>query len=307
MLSGVDTFVFDKTGTLTEGRFELDTVNPAGISESELLGILALAESYSNHPIARSILEAYGGELDHSRISDVREISGKGICAVVDGRSCGFGNAALMRQMGVSSSLATENVSTVHVCRDGEYLGYVTARDKIKSGSREAISALRSRGVKHTVMLTGDNERVARDVADKVGVDEVHAQLLPADKVEKFEEILKTGSGRVAFVGDGINDAPVLTRADVGIAMGALGSDAAIEAADVVLMDDDPRKLATAVSVARKTMGIVRANIAFALGAKLIVLALGALGIANMWLAVFGDVGILIIAILNSMRAAIVK
>ncbi len=301
-LAGIDTVVFDKTGTLTKGHFAVEDVHPSDISVDDLLDIASAAESYSSHPIAESIINAHKGHLDKSRLGKVEEIAGKGILAEVDGQQYYVGNGALMESIGANWHECHLTGTIIHVSCGKKYLGHIVINDEIKSDSAKAISELKKLGVHKTVMLTGDKRSVAESVAGKLGIDEVYAELLPADKVSKLEELLSAG-GRLAFVGDGINDAPVLTRSDVGIAMGALGSDAAIESADVVLMDDQPSKIASAIRLSRKTMRIVWQNIIFALGVKLIILVLGALGIANMWIAVFGDVGVLIIAILNAMRS----
>ena len=300
-LAAVDTLVFDKTGTLTKGSFAVTEVSARGISEEELLALAAAAESRSAHPVARSIVNACK-RADRSRFTAVRELAGMGIEAEAGGEKYYFGNAALMSAAGAKADAHALCGTAVHISRGNIYLGYILVSDELKPQSSGAIRSLKALGVKKTVMLTGDNEASANAVGKALGVDEVRASLLPQDKVREVERLLSCGA-RVAFAGDGINDAPVLTRADVGIAMGALGSDAAIESADIVLMDDDPEKIALAIKTARKTMGIVRANIIFALGVKGIILLLGALGFANMWLAVFGDVGVMVIAILNAMRA----
>ena len=301
-LASVDTVAFDKTGTLTKGSFAVDAVHPREISADTLLDIAAAAESYSSHPVAESIIRAHGGDIDKSRVGEVEELAGLGIRALVDGQCFYVGNAALMEKIGATIARDCDLVGTIiHIARGTEYLGHIVISDQLKPDAADAVAELKRIGVSRTVMLTGDAQAVAENVAKRLGVDEFHAQLLPAQKVEKVEQLLDSGC-RLAFVGDGINDAPVLMRADVGIAMGALGSDAAIESADVVLMDDKPSRLALAVKIARRTMRIVRENIAFALAVKLIILALGALGVANMWVAVFGDVGVLILAILNAMR-----
>ena len=304
-MSKPDTVVLDKTGTLTHGTFEVTDVHPDEISAAELLDVAALAESYSNHPIAGSIIRAHGGHIDSSRVGEVTELAGRGVRAQIDGRTVCVGNAALMREVGADFHDCGESGTIIHIARDGEYLGHIVVADKIKENSAEAIASLKSAGVRRTVMLTGDLEKVGRSVAEKVGVDEAICELMPDGKVAEVERLLdeKQSGGSLVFVGDGINDAPALTRADVGVAMGALGSDAAIAAADVVLMNDDPAKLADAVGVSRRTMRIVRQNIIFALAAKLIILVLGALGIANMWIAVFGDVGVALICVVNAMRA----
>ncbi|SCW56357.1 Cd2+/Zn2+-exporting ATPase [Ruminococcaceae bacterium YRB3002] len=301
-LSKIDTVVFDKTGTITEGRFAVDDVHPNEISVAELLDIAACCESYSSHPVAESIVRAHEGHIDKSRVGKVEEIAGKGVKAIVDGNTYYCGNGQLMDMVGAKWHDCHLTGTIIHISKDNEYLGHIIINDQIKEDSKDAMTALKNVGIKRTVMLTGDKAKVAESVAAKVGITDYYAELLPQDKVSKVEELLNKGA-RLAFVGDGINDAPVLTRADVGIAMGAMGSDAAIESADVVLMDDKLGKIAVAVRLARKTMRIVRENIVFALGVKVIILVLGALGIANMWLAVFGDVGVLIIAILNAMRA----
>ncbi len=300
-LAGVDTVVFDKTGTLTRGSFAVDAVHPREVSPDDLLDVAAAAESYSSHPVALSILEAHEGDIDKSRLGEIRELAGLGIRAEVDGEVYYVGNAGLMKQVGAEYHDCHLPGTVIHISREKEYLGHIVLGDQLKPDSGEALAALKSLGVKRTVMLTGDKKAVAEAVAKELGVDEVRAELLPEQKVEQVERLLSEGA-KLAFVGDGINDAPVLMRADVGIAMGALGSDAAIESADVVLMDDKPSRLPLAVKIARKTMGIVRQNIFFALAVKLVILALGALGYADLWFAVFGDVGVLVLAILNAMR-----
>ena len=309
-LSEVDTVVFDKTGTLTKGEFKVVATHPeAPFTEEALLELAAHAEAFSDHPIAISVREAYAGALDPKRVSDSGNEAGHGVTATIDGKKVLVGNDKLMAQAGVAAP-ACETVGTIlHVAVDGAYAGHIVIADVVKDDAASAIAELKAAGIRRTVMLTGDREEVAADVATKLGLSEYHAQLLPADKVERVEGLLASEDAKhkLAFVGDGINDAPVLTRADVGIAMGAMGSDAAIEAADIVLMDDKPSNIARAIRVARKTMGIVWQNIVFALGVKLIILVLAALGLANMWLAVFGDVGVAIIAILNAMRAMNVK
>ena len=309
-LSEVDTVVFDKTGTLTKGEFKVVATHPeAPFTEEALLELAAHAEAFSDHPIAISVREAYAGMLDPKRVSDSGNEAGHGVTATIDGKKVLVGNDKLMAQAGVAAP-ACETVGTIlHVAVDGAYAGHIVIADVVKDDAASAIAELKAAGIRRTVMLTGDREEVAADVATKLGLSEYHAQLLPADKVERVEGLLASEDAKhkLAFVGDGINDAPVLTRADVGIAMGAMGSDAAIEAADIVLMDDKPSNIAHAMRIARKTMGIVWQNIVFALGVKLIILVLAALGIANMWLAVFGDVGVAIIAILNAMRAMNVK
>ena len=306
VLSKIDTVVFDKTGTLTKGVFAVDDVHPNLVSKAELLDIAACCESFSSHPVAQSIVRAHEGHIDKNLIGEVTEIAGKGVKAVVEGKTYYCGNGQLMEICGADWHDCHLTGTIIHIARedDGkcEYLGHIVINDQIKEDSEEAIKSLKNAGVKRLVMLTGDKKSVAENVAGKLGLTGFFAELLPADKVSKVEELLKNGKGRLAFVGDGINDAPVLMRADCGIAMGAMGSDAAIESADVVLMDDKPSKIADAIKIARKTMRIVWENIIFALGVKAVILVLGALGIANMWLAVFGDVGVLIIAILNAMR-----
>ena len=304
-LSNMTTIVFDKTGTLTRGEFKVTEILPGFMGKEELLELTAYAESYSDHPISRSILEAWGREPDRSRVRDNREIAGHGLEAVVDGRTVLAGNEKLMIQNGVAFEACSSAGTVVYVAVDGVYAGAVVISDTIKESAADAIRELKRVGVRKTVMLTGDRKEVGEAVAAQLGLDEVHAQLLPEDKVEQVEQLLtrQRKGEKLAFVGDGINDAPVLSRADIGIAMGSMGSDAAIEAADVVLMDDDPRKIASVVRISRKTLVIVKQNIAFALGVKAIVLAMGAFGAANMWEAVFADVGVSVIAIINAMRA----
>lgn len=304
-LAKTETVVFDKTGTLTKGTFQVTAVHPDRISEGELLELAALAESYSEHPISRSLREAYQKPVDASRVTDVEEISGHGVRAKVDGHDVYAGNGKWMDRIGASWRNCHRTGTVVHVAVDGEYAGHIVISDAVKPDAAAAIEALKREGVKKTVMLTGDVKAVGEAVAREIGIDEVHAELLPGDKVDQVERLLKntSGKGKLAFVGDGINDAPVLSRADIGIAMGGLGSDAAIEAADIVLMDDKPSKLAVAVRISRKTLRIVRQNIVFALGIKLLFLALGAFGMANMWEAVFADVGVSVLAILNASRA----
>ena len=304
-LSKTRTVVFDKTGTVTRGVFAVSAVHPEGMSEAQLVELAALAESYSQHPISQSLKNAYGQAIDAARVGDVEEISGHGVVAKVDGRQVAAGNERLMARVGVAPKPCEGVGTVVHVAVDGAYGGCILIADQVKPGARDAMTALRRVGVTRTVMLTGDRDAVARQVASELGIDEVRSELLPADKVSCVEEIL-AGKGRgetVAFVGDGINDAPVLSRADVGIAMGALGSDAAIEAADVVLMDDDPRKIAAAIAIAKKCLRIVYQNIVFAIGVKAVCLVLGALGLAGMWAAIFADVGVMVIAVLNAIRA----
>ncbi len=303
-LAKVDTVVLDKTGTLTKGSFSVAEICPQGISDQELLTLAAYGECYSNHPIAQSVLKAYGKEVDHSRIAETEELLGKGLRAVINGKTVWVGNDKLMESAGVSLPDHIHFGSMVHVAVEKTYVGHLVIADELKDDAQKALSQLKAAGIRRTVMLTGDAEAVAAAVAKDLQINEYRAQLLPHQKVEEVERLLEEKQGgALAFVGDGINYAPVLTRADVGIAMGALGSDAAIEAADVVLMDDQPAKIAEAVRIARKTMAIVRQNIIFALSVKGLVLLLGALGIAGMWLAVFADVGVMVIAILNAMRA----
>lgn len=309
-LADVDTVVFDKTGTLTNGTFSVVAVHPeGGYTEQSLLEVAALAESFSDHPIAQSVRAAFQGQLDPKRVCDSTNDAGHGVTANIDGKHVVVGNAKMLAASGVETPDCEVVGTILHVLVDDVYAGHIVIADTVKADAEQTIRELHAAGVKRTVMLTGDREEVAAAVANQLGVDEFHAQLLPGDKVERVEVLLATesGKGKLAFVGDGINDAPVLTRADVGIAMGAMGSDAAIEAADVVLMDDKPSNISRAIRVARKTMTIVWQNIIFALGIKLLILVLAALGIANMWLAVFGDVGVAIIAILNAMRAMGVK
>ena len=304
-LAKADIVVFDKTGTLTRGIFHVTVVHPDQISEEELLRISATVENASDHPIGRSICAGYHGSLALEQLSDVCELPGQGMSAVLDGETVSVGNEKLMRSLGVELPDCPHAGTVVHVARGGVYLGHIVISDQIKEGAEEAVSALKREGVRKTVILTGDSQAVAQEVAAKLGVDEAHAQLLPAQKVEQVERLLneKRPGGTLVFAGDGINDAPVLTRADVGVAMGALGSDAAVEAADVVLMDDDPRKLATAIRISRRTLAITRQSIVFALTVKLLVLALVAVGAANMWRAVLADVGVSVLAILNAKRA----
>ena len=308
-LSQTKCVVFDKTGTLTQGVFEVNEVHHNEMNREQLLEYAALAESASSHPISKSLQRAYGKEIDRSRVTDIRELSGNGVTAKVDGIDVAAGNSKLMDRLGVKWIDCHQSGTIIHMAVDGRYAGHIVISDIEKPHAKEAIQALKKAGVEKTVMLTGDSRRVAEHVAADLGIDEVHAELLPADKVSEVEEILKknTGKGKLAFVGDGINDAPVLSRADIGIAMGAMGSDAAIEAADIVLMDDDPLKISKAIRISRKCLRIVYENIWFAIGIKLICLVLGAVGIANMWLAIFADVGVMIIAVLNAIRALFVK
>ena len=301
--------VFDKTGTMTQGVFEVSGVHHNTIPEEQLLEYAALAECSSSHPISKSLQKAYGKPIDRNRVTDIEEISGHGVKAKVNGVEVAVGNAKLMKQMDLPYSECHEVGTIVHVAVDGTYAGHILISDQLKPHAKQAIQDLKRAGITKTVMLTGDMKRVADQVAAELGIDEVHSELLPADKVAKVEELLakKGEKEKLAFVGDGINDAPVLSRADIGIAMGALGSDAAIEAADVVLMDDDPQKIAKAIKISRKCLRIVYENIYFALGIKAICLILGALGIANMWMAIFADVGVMVIAVLNAIRALFVK
>lgn len=305
-LSKTKYLVLDKTGTLTKGVFRVNEIHCAGdIDESELLAFAALAESYSSHPISKSILAAYEKDIDKNRISDIQEISGHGVTAKIDGVSVAAGNAKLMEKLGIPFEKCTDAGTIVYIALDGKYQGYILISDVVKDNAKEAISELKASGVKKTIMLTGDVEQAACGVANELKIDEYYSSLLPANKVEKVEELLgsKQKNESLAFVGDGINDAPVLTRADIGIAMGALGSDAAIEAADVVLMDDDLFKIPKAIRIAKKCLKIVYENIWFAIGVKMLCLVLGALGIANMWLAIFADVGVMVIAVINAIRA----
>lgn len=303
-LAKADTVVFDKTGTLTRGDFTVTEIHSKNLTQEQLLKFAAFAECYSNHPVALALKSAYKGELDTERVSDVTELAGHGVNATVDSTAVACGNDKLMQSMGLSPSEYNLNGTVVHVAIDGKYSGYIVISDEVKPTSAGAIKAIRQAGVRRTVMLTGDREETAKAVCDSLGIDEYRAELLPAEKVAEVEKLLaeKPNGGNLVFVGDGINDAPVLMRADVGIAMGALGSDAAIEAADIVLMDDDPAKIAPAISIARKTLSIVRQNIVFALGVKAAVLILSIFGHAPMWAAVFADVGVSVIAILNAMR-----
>ena len=308
-LSNTKIVVFDKTGTMTKGKFEVTEIAPIGIDRDELLRLTAYAESYSSHPISRSIKDAYGKEIDASKISDVNEISGNGVLAVVDGKKVAAGNSKLMDKLGVEYTACDKVGTVVYVAVDGKYCGYILISDALKPTSVSAVKAMKDCGVRKTVMLTGDSKKVADAVAKELGADEVYSELLPADKVSQVERLLadKGEKEKLAFVGDGINDAPVLSRADIGIAMGALGSDAAIEAADIVLMDDDPMKISKAIKISSKCLRIVNENIYFALGVKALCLILGAVGIANMWVAIFADVGVMVIAVLNAIRALSVK
>ena len=308
-LSKTDMVVFDKTGTLTQGVFEVNGIHHNEMENEKLLEYAAHAECASSHPISRSLQRAYGKEVDRSRVENIREISGNGVLATVDGKEVAAGNDKLMAHLGIPFVSCHSVGTIIHIAIEGKYAGHIVISDVVKPHSREAVEALKKAGVRRTVMLTGDSKKVADHVAAELGLDEVYSELLPADKVAKVEELLKTKpeNAKLAFVGDGINDAPVLGRADIGIAMGAMGSDAAIEAADVVLMDDDPLKISKAIKISRKCLRIVYQNIVFAIGIKLLCLALGALGLANMWLAIFADVGVMIIAVLNAIRALFVK
>lgn len=301
-LAGVDTVVFDKTGTLTRGSFTVNAIHPSKVSQDVLLDIAAAAESYSSHPVAESIVAAHKGHIDKSRIGETKEIAGHGVRAVVDGETYFVGNGALMEQAGAQWHECHLSGTVIHISRDSEYLGHIVINDTLKPDSAAAIKALKGLGIKKTVMLTGDSAKNAEAIGKEAGVDEIHSGLLPAQKVERLETLISEGC-KTAFAGDGINDAPVLARADVGVAMGALGSDAAIESADVVLMDDSLMKLPCAIRVARRTMRIVRQNIIFALAVKAVILVLGAVGIAGMWIAMLGDVGVMVLAVLNAMRA----
>ncbi len=308
-LASVKYVVFDKTGTMTQGVFEVNGIHHNKIPEEELLRTAALAEMYSAHPISKSLKKAYGKELDKSRVSDVEEIGGNGVTAKVDGKAAAIGNGRLMERLGIAYQDCSQAGTVVHIAVEGSYMGHILISDRLKPNAKEAIAQLKKSGIENLVMLTGDSRTAAAYTADELGIRNVYSELLPADKVAKTEELLlqKGEKGKLAFVGDGINDAPVLSRADIGIAMGALGSDAAIEAADVVLMDDDPLKIPKAIRIAKKCIRIVYENIYFAIGIKLLCLLLGAFGIANMWLAIFADVGVMVIAVLNAIRALFVK
>ena len=308
-LSGTKYVVFDKTGTLTKGTFEVTGIHHSSMSDDELLYLAAHAESASSHPIAKSIKTAYGKEIDRTRVTDIKEISGHGLTATVDGKKVAAGNIKLMKMLGIQCEDCHEVGTVIHMAVDGKYAGHLVISDTIKETSKEAIKTLKKAGIKKTVMLTGDAKSVAEKVAKELGIDEVYAELLPGDKVEKLEELIasKGEKEKLAFVGDGINDAPVLSRADIGIAMGAMGSDAAIEAADVVLMDDDPKKISKAIRISKKCLRIVYENIWFAIGIKLLCLLLGAIGVANMWMAIFADVGVMVLAVLNAIRVLFVK
>ncbi len=308
-LSQTKYVVFDKTGTLTQGVFEVSAIHHNELPEDKLLEYAAHAESASSHPIAQSLLRAYGKELDRSRVSDVQEISGNGVIAKVDGRIVAAGNDKLMKRLGVVCSDCHKVGTVIHIAIDNEYAGHIVISDMLKPTSAKAMAELKKSGIQKTVMLTGDAKAVAEQVADSLGIDTVYSELLPGDKVAKVEELLnaKPAKAKLAFVGDGINDAPVLSRADIGIAMGAMGSDAAIEAADIVLMDDDPMKISKAIKISRKCLGIVHQNIVFAIAVKVLSLILVAFGLANMWIAIFADVGVMILAVLNAIRALFVK
>ncbi|MBQ2880651.1 MAG: cadmium-translocating P-type ATPase [Clostridia bacterium] len=307
VLAKADTVVFDKTGTLTKGVFEVTDFYAENGNENELFEIAALAESSSKHPIALSICKKYGKKADFSKVKNIREVSGGGVLCEIDGESVSVGNSKLMESVGVESAKATTFGTVVHVALGGRYLGYIVISDVVKNTSAQAIRSLKKEGITKTVMLTGDRTEVAKAVSESLGIDAFYSELLPDEKVETVENLLKDKKGSLIFVGDGINDAPVLSRSDVGIAMGAIGSDAAIESADVVLMDDDPTKVAKAIRISRKVMRIVHQNIVFAIGVKIVCLILGALGYANMWLAVFADVGVMVLAVLNAVRALFVK
>jgi Cd2+/Zn2+-exporting ATPase len=309
ILSQTKIVVFDKTGTLTQGVFEVNGIHHSELDEEKLIEYAALAESASSHPISKSLQRAYGREPDRSRVTDIQEISGNGVIAKVDGVEVAAGNDKLMKRLGIPYLDCHQTGTIIHMAVDGTYAGHIVISDIVKPTSQKAIAALRSAGVEKTVMLTGDAKPVAEQVASSLGIDQVYSELLPADKVSKVEELLgrKSGKAKLAFVGDGINDAPVLSRADIGVAMVAMGSDAAIEAADIVLMDDDPMKIAKAIKISRKCLGIVYQNIVMALGVKLACLILGAVGIANMYLAIFADVGVMILAVLNAIRCLFVK
>ena len=308
-LSQTEIAVFDKTGTLTKGVFNVQEIHPQGVSKEELLELTAYAESYSNHPISLSLKEAYGKDIDSGRISEVEELSGHGVTATVDGQKVVAGNIKLMKRMDIPYFEGELAGTVVHVAVDNKYIGYIVIADELKPDAKQAIKELKQADIKQLVMLTGDNQTVGAKVAKELGLDKVYSELLPADKVEKLEELFaqKSQKGKLAFVGDGINDAPVLARADIGIAMGGLGSDAAIEAADIVIMTDEPSKIATAIKISKKTLNIANQNIIFAIGVKILVLILSALGLTTMWAAIFADVGVTILAVLNAFRALNVK
>ncbi len=303
-LSKVDSFIFDKTGTLTEGSFAVDAIHSDKLSEAELLDLAAAAESFSRHPIAESIVAAHGGHIDTDRVSDAEELAGLGIKAYIDGELYYVGNSGLMDKAGAKWHDCHLKGSIIHVAKGSEYLGHIVVNDKIKANSRKAIDGLKALKINNIFMLSGDKKEIALNVAEKLGIDDVHYELLPDEKLAKLQELMDEGR-KCAFVGDGINDAPALMRSDVGIAMGVMGSDAAIESSDIVLMDDDPTKLPTALKICRRTMMIARQNLVFAIGVKTLVLLLGAMGLANMWIAIFGDVGVMLLAVLNAMRAMI--
>ena len=308
-LSQVKTVVFDKTGTLTKGVFEVTAVHHSDMDERKLLEYAALAECASSHPISKSLQKAYGKAIDRSRVTDIQELSGHGVTACVDGHTVAAGNSKLMERLGIPYHDCHSVGTIIHMAVDGQYAGHIVISDVVKPHAREAIEALHKAGVEKTVMLTGDAKKVADAVAAELGVDEVHSELLPGDKVDKVESLLaqQSGKAKLAFVGDGVNDAPVLGRADIGIAMGAMGSDAAIEAADIVLMDDEPLQIAKAIRISRKCIGIVYENIVFALAVKFACLVLVAIGLADMWAAIFADVGVMVLAVLNAIRALRVK
>ena len=308
-LSQVQYMVFDKTGTLTQGVFEVNAVHHNSMDRERLLEYAALAESASSHPISKSLQRAYGKELDRSRVSEIEEISGNGVTALVDGRKVAAGNGKLMQKLGISYKDCHQVGTIIHIAIDGQYEGHIVISDRVKPNSKTALAKLKKNGIVKNIMLTGDGKAMAEHIAADLGVDQVYSELLPGDKVEKVEELLeaKPKKAKIAFVGDGINDAPVLSRADFGIAMGAMGSDAAIEAADVVLMDDEPAKIVKAIKISRKCIGIVYQNIYFAIGVKLLCLFLGAIGVANMWAAIFADVGVMVLAVLNAIRALFTK
>ena len=308
-LSQTSTLVMDKTGTLTQGVFEVTAVHHNTLDENRLLELAALAESASSHPISKSLQKAYGKAIDRSRVTNIRELAGKGVVASVDEQEVAVGNEKLMTELGIEF-IACRSIGTiVHIAVNGNYCGHIVIADQLKPNAIKAIDAVRKAGVNKVVMLTGDRKSVALAVASQLGIDEVRYELMPSDKVSAVEKLLaqRTGSGKLAFVGDGINDAPVLSRADIGIAMGAMGSDAAIEAADIVLMDDDPLKIAKGIKISRKCLRIVKENIWLAIGIKVLCLLLGAVGLANMWMAILADVGVMILAILNAIRALFVK
>ena len=308
-MSKTKTVVFDKTGTLTQGVFKVSGIHHCPLKDEEILEYASLAESASSHPISKSLQQACGKELDRQRVSEIQEIGGEGVIAVVDGKQVACGNRQLMERLNVVYKDCHDVGTIVHVAIDGAYMGHIVISDMVKPHAKKALQSLKAAGVTKTVMLTGDRKNVAEKIAQELGIDEVYSELLPGDKVSQVEKLLeqKQAKDKIAFVGDGINDAPVLSRADIGIAMGAMGSDAAIEAADIVLMDDDPLQIPKAIRISRKCLRIVYENIVFAIGVKLICLFLGAIGLANMWLAIFADVGVMIIAVLNAIRALFVQ